>query len=77
MRDNAYMTSEAYVESTGRGVRRWPRAYNAVISKPCPRCHAKPLELCTNPERRTKKYGAKIPCLARIKQEWPEDTDAA
>lgn len=62
------MTSEAYTEIGGGSRRPWPRAYNEVIAKGCPRCHAKPLELCTNPYRLRTPHKAKIPCLARIRQ---------
>lgn len=73
MRDDAYVTSEAYVDYAGQTPRaRWPRTYNEVIQYACPRCHAKPLELCTNPVRPRNRHQAKAPCLARLKQDWPQ-----
>lgn len=61
------MSSNAYSELGGTsGPRRWPRAYTEAIAKPCPRCHAKPLQLCTNPVTPWKQHQAKVPCLVRI-----------
>lgn len=66
------MASEAYLDYAGHVSRRWPSAYDEVIAKPCPRCHAKPLELCTNPVTPWKRNRAKVPCIARIRQDWGE-----
>lgn len=38
-------------------------AINDAISRPCPRCHAKPNEACANPITRR---DTKIPCLVRM-----------
>ena len=57
------MSSEVYLDMVGELERvPWPPVYNAVIDRPCPRCHANPYELCTNPATGR---GAKAPCLVR------------
>lgn len=63
------MRTESYMETGDRAARKWPRSYDKVIAKPCPRCGAKPLQMCNNPltVRRGYMHRAKVPCIARFR----------
>lgn len=57
--------SEAYTDIVGNMERRWPRAYDGVITNPCPNCGAQPGEVCTYepPVGRTRR----APCVVRCR----------
>ena len=59
------MASEAYEDLGGTAERRWPPAYSEglAIAKPCPDCHARPMDLCVNPINGLPK---RCPCKNRM-----------
>lgn len=59
------MSSELYEDIVGEPAPSWPRTYDTCIKHACPRCSAKPFELCRNPERLVQGRGSKTPCLVR------------
>jgi hypothetical protein len=59
-------TSQAYLDVVGHAERGWPSAYDGCITRPCPRCGARPYEQCTNPLRSATRHSSKIPCLTRL-----------
>lgn len=61
------MVSNSYEETVGITERRWPASYNTCISHECPRCKAKPMQVCT---QRSEFHAQVIekghPCLVRM-----------
>jgi hypothetical protein len=59
------MASEAYEDIGGGVERRWPPAYSEglAITKVCPDCKARPMDLCMNPINGLPK---RCPCMNRI-----------